>query len=544
MTAIALLLAAAALAYGVAHALGVPAIPVLLLSGVGLALSGFVPEQIVNDALILGTTILLFVTGAELSPRRTRAQRRAARTVGIFQFVLLGAVGVAAALLLGYPPVAAGYIALALTASSTLIVVRLLQRRRQLFEPFGRLVLGVLLLQDLFVLLLIPVITDLPLGVVPVLLGILATLALAGLAWIIFRWAAPLIQRLDREDEVMLLVLLGTLFLFVGLADLLGLPLVTGAFLAGFALSRFPLNGMVRMKLGSIAEFFSALFFITLGALIGVPAVSELVHALILAAVVILVTPPLVTVIAERAGMSSRAALESGLLLSQTSEISLVIGLFGFMAGQISRSVFIVIALVTLITMLLTPFMTAERVAWWLLRRRPITVLPQRRRGDQRMPARDHVLVLGSGATGMPLLETILAGGHEVLVIDDDPSVVQRLREAEIPCLRGDASDVALLERAGAHRARIITSTIRRPQDNRRLLEFARGVPTLVRVFEDSDAVWIRALGGTPVVAAHAAATEMMRWFDREFAPPEREPAPSTGDEAGDAANTERVVRP
>jgi Kef-type K+ transport system membrane component KefB len=544
MTAIALLLAAAAVAYGVAHALGVPAIPVLLLSGVGLALSGFVPEQLVNDALVLGTTILLFVTGAELSPRRTRAQRHAARTVGIFQFVLLGAVGVAAALLLGYPPIAAGYIALALTASSTLIVVRLLQRRRQLFEPFGRLVLGVLLLQDLLVLLLIPVITDLPLGVAPVLLGILATLALAGLAWIIFRWATPLIQRLDREDEVMLLVLLGTLFLFVGLADLLGLPLVTGAFLAGFALSRFPLNGMVRMKLGSIAEFFSALFFITLGALIGVPAASELVHALILSGVVILVTPPLVTVIAERAGMSSRAALESGLLLSQTSEISLVIGLFGFMAGQISRSVFIVIALVTLITMLLTPFITAERVAWWLLKRRPLTVLPQRRRGDQRTPTHDHVLVLGSGATGMPLLETILAGGHEVLVIDDDPIVVQRLREAEIPCLRGDASDVALLERAGAHRARIITSTIRRPQDNRRLLEFARGVPTLVRVFEDSDAEWIRALGGTPVVASHAAAAEMMRWFDREFAPPEREPAPSAEDEAGDAAKAERVVRP
>jgi voltage-gated potassium channel Kch len=103
-------------------------------------------------------------------------------------------------------------------------------------------------------------------------------------------------------------------------------------------------------------------------------------------------------------------------------------------------------------------------------------------------------------------------------VIDDDPVVIERLRDADIPCLRGDASDVALLHRAGANHARIITSTIRRPQDNRRLLEFARGVPALVRVFEESDAEWIRKLGGTPVMASHAAAAEMMKWFDREFA--------------------------
>lgn len=127
------------------------------------------------------------------------------------------------------------------------------------------------------------------------------------------------------------------------------------------------------------------------------------------------------------------------------------------------------------------------------------------------------MLILGSGATGMPLLETVLGMGCAVLVIDDDPVVIQRLRDADIPCLRGDASDLDLLRRARADHARIITSTIRRPSDNRRLLEFARGVPALVRVFEESDAAWIKQLGGTPIVASHAAAAEMMKWFDREF---------------------------
>ncbi|HEX6133579.1 MAG TPA: cation:proton antiporter [Longimicrobiales bacterium] len=517
MLSIAVLLVAAAAAYGVAQLLRVPTIPVLLATGVVLGLSGSLEPELVRDTLVLGTTILLFATGIELSPQRTRAQSRLAVRVGGLQFLLLGLIGLGAALALGYGPVTAAYMALALTASSTLVAVRLLQRRRQLYEPFGRLVLGVLLLQDLLVLLLIPFVTDLPYGWVPILTGTFATVALAALAYATFRWAAPLMERLDTEEEVMLLLLLGVLFLFVGLADLLRLPLVTGAFFAGVAMARFPLSGMARAHLSSITEFFSALFFIALGALVGVPSFLEMLHAAVLAGVVILFTPPLVILIAERAGMSSRPAIESGLLLTQTSEISLVIGLFGLIAGQIPRSAFIVIALVTLVTMVLTPFITTDRMVWWLMRRRRVRSVPERRRTDREARPSGHVLVLGSGATGMPLLETLLGMGHEVVVIDDDPVVIRRLRDADIPCLRGDASDVELLRRAGADRARIITSTIRRPQDNRRLLEYARGVPVLVRVFEESDAEWIRKLGGTPIIASHAAAAEMLNWFDQQF---------------------------
>src|SRR5690606_4680294 len=158
------------------------------------------------------------------------------------------------------------------------------------------------------------------------------------LAWAILSWVTPWLERLDDEDEVMVLVLLATLFAFVGLADLLALPVVTGAFLAGVALSRHPLSGMARTLLSSISEFFSALFFIALGALIGIPTGTQLFHAFVFAIVVVGFTPPLVTLVAERAGMSSRPAIESGLLLAQTSELSLVIGLFGLLAGQIEQS--------------------------------------------------------------------------------------------------------------------------------------------------------------------------------------------------------------
>jgi Kef-type K+ transport system membrane component KefB len=522
MEGIAVLLAAAALGYALAKALRVSPIPLLLLSGMALGQTGLMPAELLGETLILGVTFLLFVTGIELSPGRTRGQRRVVLRVGLLQFVLLGAAGFALALALGYDAVTSSYLALALTASSTLVIVRLLRQRRQMFEPYARLVVGVLLLQDLLVILLIPVVTRAPSGALSITIGVLGVAVLVGLSLATLRWITPLLVRLDGEDEPLLLAILALLFVFIGAADALALPLVVGAFLAGVALSGFPINAVVRPQLASVGDFFSAIFFTALGALIGVPSAGELVHALLLATLVVIATPPLVTWIAEQAGLSARPAIEAGLLLAQTSELSLVIGLYGMLAGQIDESVFTVIALATLLTMVLTPLIASDRVAWALMHLHPV-----RRRGQIAPPAGGHVVILGSGSTGMPLLETLFGSGCEVVVVDDDPSVVARLREAEVPVIRGDATDVHVLEEARARQARIISSTIRRPEDNRRLLEYVRGVPVLVRVFEEEDAEWIRALGGTPVLYSEAAADGLLRWVDREMGggsgTPERE---------------------
>ncbi len=512
MTAIALLLTAAAVAYALAKAIHAPPVPLLLLAGVALAQTGRLSGEFLEEALILGITFLLFITGIELSPRRTGGQRDAALRVGLVQFTILGLAGLGVALLLGLDPLSAAYVALALTASSTLVVVRLLRRRRRMFEPFARLVIGVLLLQDLLVILLIPLMTRTPEGPGALVYGLGSVAALLLLAAAAWRWVGPQLVRLDGDDEALLLATLALLFVFIALAGWLGLPLVVGALLAGVALSGFPVDALVRPQLASIGDFFSAIFFTALGALIGIPSSLEIFQALVLAALLIVLTPPLVTLVAERAGLSARPAIESGLLLAQASELSLVVGLHGMMEGQISQSVFTVIALMTLLTMLLTPILATDRVAWALMHLHPV-----RRRARTMPPLTGHVLVLGSGATGMPLLETLLGADYEVVVVDDDPDVVARLRDADLHVIRGDASDLAVLHEARAREARIITSTIRRPEDNRRLLEYARGVPTIVRVFEEADAAWIREMGGTPVLYSEAAAAALMSWIDREL---------------------------
>jgi hypothetical protein len=348
--------------------------------------------------------------------------------------------------------------------------------------------------------------------------GLAAAVALTAAALLFARGGGPhLALRFRDDEEALLLVVLGVLFTFIAAAGFLGLPLIAGAFLAGVALSPFPTGLIVRGPLLSLSDFFLAIFFTALGGLVARPDLVALGQSLVFTLALVLVTPVVVVVVAERAGLSTRPAVESGLLLAQASEFSLVVGLWGLVAGQIAPRVFTTVALVTVITMLLTPFLATDRATWRLMRLHPL-----RRQPEIGEAPSDHILLLGCGDSGMPLLETLIAAGHRVWVVDDDAAIIERLRDGDVPCIRGDGSEREVLERVGARNARLIISTIRRAGDNETVLRVAGGVPTVVRVFDATAADRIRALGGIPVVYADAAAEEFLRWFASDVAAGER----------------------
>jgi len=519
MIEIAALLGVASVAFGLAHYLRVPAIPFLLIGGVVVGFSGVITAQaFVEDVLILSVTLLLFIAGTDLSVRRVGDYKRVALQIGALQFLLLGAAGLGVAVMLGYIWSDALYLSLALAASSTLIVVRLLAKRRQMFESFGRATTGVLLVQDLLIILLIPIATRIGEGWTGAAAGVGATLLLVALAAVMVRYVAPfLIQRMQLDTESLLLVILSVLFTFMALAWLMNAPLISAAFLAGVSLSGFPVSSIVHGELRPISDFFRAVFFTALGTVIVVPGVEGLWHAAVFALLVIVVTPPLVTVVAERAGLTARSALESGLLLSQTSEFSLVVGLQGLVLGQISQDLFTIIALTTLLTMIVTPIISSESILWYLMKFHPL-----RTRGRPDKPPKDHILLLGGGETVRPLLETLLLSGHKVMVLDEDPTTVANLRDESISCMRGDAGDSQVLRAAGADQARIVISTLPRPRAIRPVFEIAGDTPVLVRVFEEHEEASVRAMGGTPISFSEAAVAEFFEWFDEEMEAPER----------------------
>jgi hypothetical protein len=266
----------------------------------------------------------------------------------------------------------------------------------------------------------------------------------------------------------------------------------------------------VRGQLSTLSDFFGAIFFAALGEIIVVPEGALLMKALALAALFLLCTPLLAAAVAERCGLSSRAAIESGLLLAQTSEFSLLLRLTGLHLGHITPETFAVIALLAVLTMTLTPFVATDRVTRWLLHLHPL-----RRRLRTEGAPRGHVLLLRFGAAGMWVVKPLCAAGHEILVVDDDPVVIEQLQKADIPCLRGDGSDEKTLQRAGAREAKLIIVSMRRVEDAAEVLRHAPGVPVVTRVFEAADAAWIAQLGGTPILNSEAAAEAFMEWVEK-----------------------------
>lgn len=519
MTAFALLLAVAAAAHGLARYFRLPAIPVLIGAGMSLGLTGLVTMEFgVGDAggdgasnvLELGLVFLVFASGVELNPRRFRRFAKAVAWVAAAQFSLAMGVGFLCAKVMGLDTLEAVYMGGGLAASSTLVVLRHLQARKAMFEPYGRVVTGVLLLQDVALVLLIVVLSRVDGGGWDVVKGLWQAGLIGGIAWVAQRFVIPkLVLRFKPDEENLLLWLVAVLLGFVGVASWLELPLIAGAFVGGFVFSAFPLNGLVRGQLSSLVDFFQAMFFVALGALLGVPEAGLWLHAMAYSVVVLVVTPPLVALVGEWRGLNARAGIESGLLLAQTSEYSLLLGLSGVALGHVSPDTFSILALTTVITMAATPFLGREEVANFLLPFHPL-----RKRKEMGETPEGHVLILGFGAAGMWILKPLLAQGEKVLVVDDDAVVCRELAKRNIPFLRGDGAEEEVLAKAGAREAKLVIASMRRVGDALTVLKFVKGVPVVARVFEQEDAEKIRSGGGVPVMNSMAAADTFMAWLD------------------------------
>ena len=346
-----------------------------------------------------------------------------------------------------------------------------------------------------------------------ILRGLGGTVLLGAIAWTIrqYFWSFFL-RRFDSDEESFLLILLSTMFLFVSGSFYFDLPLIVGAFFGGLSLSSFPIQGLAKGVMTSLSDFFFALFFTALGLYAGIPMyIQYWLQAAIFAGLVVVVTPIIVALIAERAGLTARHAIEGGILLAQTSEFALVLGL----AGHLSDSGLAVermsqIALLSVMTMTITPMLSNYRVSHWLLKFHPF-----RNRHTIKSDWKNHVLVLGFGSAGDYVIQPFLERGDTVVVVDEDPAVVAKLQEkGKVIAIRGDGADKALLDQLHARRSRVILAAMRRPEEAVGVIKYVDGMaPVFARVFEPSDGELIKSMGGIPILNSKASSEAFMGWY-------------------------------
>jgi Kef-type K+ transport system membrane component KefB len=423
----------------------------------------------------LGLIFLLFMIGLEIDLKKIVSAGRSILVTAGSQILGGCAIGVALFWLIGFP-VRPGewdglYLGVAAALSSTVIIVKILYDKRELDTLPGRITLGVLVLQDLFVILFLAVQPSLDnLQVTAVLLSAVRVIILIASALIVSRYILPpLFHSVARLPELVLVGAISWCFLVGELAAWLSLSREMGALIAGVALSTFPYALDVTAKVTSLRDFFVTLFFVGLGMTIPVPTTSLILWSLVFAAIV--VASRLLTTFLPLYSMQLglRASLLPSINLSQVSEFSLVVMSLGLLKGHISDTskgmvsfAFVLLAVVSTFAMMKSDSLIRFLVP--LLKRLGLKDLDASATPVEAHGHGARILILGFFRTASSLVEELSRVQQDLLadiaVVDFNPTVHTGLKKRGIKVAYGDIAQRETLQHAGISAAEILICTV------------------------------------------------------------------------------------
>ncbi len=442
---------------------------------VGPAGVGIVHSRDQLDLLAqMGIALLLFIVGLRLDLSLIRSLGPVALATGLGQVVFTSVVGYVLAGALGMDAVTALYVAVALTFSSTIIIVKLLSDKREIDALHGRIAVGFLIVQDLVVVLTMIGLRTVGARTTETSLGILiATRLLTALAFLVslgvcMRWVLPtLLHHLAQSRELLVLFAIALAVSLAALGELFGLSKEVGAFLAGVALASTPYRETIGARLVSLRDFLLFFFFLDLGAKLDLSLLGTQIGAATLLSLFVLIGNPLIVMIIMGAmGYRKRTSFLAGLTVAQISEFSLILGALGVSLGHIHAEALGLITLVGLVTIGLSTYMILyshplyEHLAPWLgIFERAV---PHREQADDTQDDNTRVdaIVFGLGRYGNTIATGLRAHGWHVLGVDFDPEVVRTWHQQGWFAHYGDAEDPEFPAALPLQHARWIVSAI------------------------------------------------------------------------------------
>lgn len=500
--------------------LRVPPIVALILAGVlaGPAGLGIVKTREDVDLLAeIGIVLLLFMVGLEFSLTELRRFWRQVLVGGALQFLVTVAVlGLLAFGVLGLAPRLAAFVGLFVALSSTAIVLRQLAQRNELHTLHGRLTTGVLLFQDLAVILLLAL-EPLSLGAFSAsatalaLLRTFAALALvAGVGWFALPRLLRLVAKLRSRDAFTLAVLLAS----VGtawLTSLLGVSMALGAFLGGLVLGESEFSSQIHAELRPVRDVLASLFFISVGMLVEPASVVAGLGPTLAAAAAIVVLKAAAALLALTiASAPLRVAAISSLGLAQVGEFSFLLGRSGVEAGLVPGDLWQSLLPASVLTMVVTPLLIARAPA---LAARLTRWQRGSSAGDETLAdeLHGHVVIFGFGVGGRLLARALRDIGQRYVVVELNAATVREGLAAGEPMLYGDASHPEALAAARIDKALAVVAMLSDPDASMRLTRIVRGlapeVPIVVRTRYRLEAEHLQEAGATLAVAEELEAS-------------------------------------
>jgi len=509
-----------------------PLILAYVLTGVIIGALGFLKPQDQNflkSLAEIGITLLLFLLGLEIKLDELPIIGKVSLITAGVQIIFYSVFAYFISLLFHFPPLTSLYIAVALSFSSTIIVVKLISDKHDLASLYGKISVGVLLIQDFFAIMALIFLSgfNTQTGTVESITNfgfiLVKGIFLFGLVWYLSRKIFPkVVEVLARSQETLFLVSIAWVFLLAAFVSspFIGFSIEIGGFLAGLALANSMANYQIIARAKILRDFFIVLFFVVLGMQMAFGNLSSIIlPAMVLSLLVLTIKPLMIMLTVGILGYRRRTAFLTGISLAQVSEFSLILVFLGNKLGHISNEIVSLIALVGIITFALSSYMIIYNNKIYKYLRKHLSLLERLQihkaeiidAADGLEGLKDHVILIGADQMGQSILNALEEADREVVVVDFDPKIVKKIKEKNLlaKSLFGDISDLEIQQRANLDRARLVISTVPDIEDNLFLIKelgiVNKSAKVVVMALDIESAKVLYKAGADYVVLPHLA---------------------------------------
>lgn len=470
-----------------------------------------------------GIALLLFLVGLGLNPRIIKEVGKVSLLTGIGQVLFTTIAGLAVSTLFGYSFVMSLYIAVALTFSSTIIILKLLTDKREHNKLYGKISIGFLLVQDVIATIALVVASasggD---SITPTSLLILLGkgLALVLLTIAIAQYIVkPLGNFLSKSQELLFLFAISWGF---GVATVFyesGFSLEVGALVAGVALATMTYAQEIGSRLRPLRDFFIVVFFIALGSQLNFTGIGDILPQTVGFSILVLIGNPLIVMaIMGVLGYTKKTGFKSGLAVAQISEFSLIFILLGYNNGQVSEEVVSLVTIVGIITIAASSYMITYSDGLYKFFERYLFIFERKKVKVEREVRGGHdAILIGYRRGGSEFVKVLEKISKRYLIIDYDPEAIEELERKQLPYAYGDATDPELLDEIDITHTKLVISHMSDHESNRLIVEYVTqsNDKTVVICHAETahQAADLYGLGASYVMLPHYLGSEKMSSF-------------------------------
>lgn len=423
-------------------------------------------ESTINVFASIGIALLLFIIGLGLNPRVIKEVGKVALITGGVQILFTTLVGFLFSRAFGWSKTESLFVGLALAFSSTIIILKLLSDKKEQTRLYGKITIGILLLQDIVAALALVLVAARSEGSFSI--SALLILGAKGLAvaipiYLISYFVLPRMNKIIAgSQEFLFLFAIGWGFGAAALFEYFGFSLEVGALFAGVALASLPYAQEIASRLRPLRDFFVVVFFIVLGTRLSFANVlGLLLPTAIFLLIVILVKPFIVMATMGILGYTKNTSFKAAGSLAQISEFSLVFILLGQQQGLVRPDIANIMTIVALITIATSAYAITYSNQIYTVLEKNLTLFERRKTHQEKEKTHRYDMILfGFNKGGQEFVRVMEQMKKKYVVVDYDPEVIDALEHQQINYLYGDVTDLELLEELNMASAKLVVSTV------------------------------------------------------------------------------------